>query len=100
MKSRHQKHSPIEKDAVRYSESVEDVDRQTLQLDRRRDSDGRAIEREGVEEADRSNEIALLAYALWEDRGRMDGSALDDWLLAEQEWEAKQRDGKGRSRRV
>lgn len=37
--------------------------------------------------------IRLLAYALYEKRGRVDGSALDDWLLAESELTAKKRFG-------
>jgi len=30
-------------------------------------------------------EIARLAYQFYEQRGRQDGRAVDDWLLAEQE---------------
>ena len=33
-------------------------------------------------------EIALLAYALWQQRGCPDGSSEEDWLKAEQELEA------------
>ena len=33
----------------------------------------------------RSQEIALLAYAYWQDRGCQDGHDVEDWLLAEQE---------------
>jgi hypothetical protein len=32
------------------------------------------------------DQIALRAYELYEARGRSDGSALDDWLRAEQEF--------------
>ena len=33
----------------------------------------------------RHEEIARLAYAYWEARGRQGGSALEDWLSAEHE---------------
>jgi Protein of unknown function (DUF2934) len=32
-----------------------------------------------------SERIAKLAYSYWESRGRIGGSALDDWLKAESE---------------
>ena len=31
------------------------------------------------------DEIALLAYSLYESRGRQDGHQIEDWLRAEQE---------------
>ena len=31
------------------------------------------------------NEIAVLAYALWQERGCPDGSPEEDWLKAEQQ---------------
>ncbi|HTS60508.1 MAG TPA: DUF2934 domain-containing protein [Candidatus Acidoferrales bacterium] len=36
-------------------------------------------------------EIARLAYAFWEARGRQGGSALEDWLRAEKQLIAKAR---------
>ena len=35
-------------------------------------------------------EIARLAYFLWEARGRANGSAVEDWLRAEQEFHRRQ----------
>ncbi|MBS1856495.1 MAG: DUF2934 domain-containing protein [Acidobacteria bacterium] len=37
--------------------------------------------------ARRREEIALLAYSYWDARGRRGGSAEEDWLRAEREWE-------------
>ena len=37
------------------------------------------------EEADRSAEIAEVAYAYWQSRGCIDGHDVEDWLMAEQE---------------
>jgi hypothetical protein len=34
-------------------------------------------------------EIARLAYSYWEARGRKDGNALEDWLRAERELNAR-----------
>jgi hypothetical protein len=39
----------------------------------------------GNHERPSRDEIARLAYHLYEARGRRDGQAVDDWLLAEQE---------------
>ena len=42
------------------------------------------MEKERANE-DYSEEIALLAYTYWENRGREDGHDVEDWVLAEQE---------------
>ena len=50
--------------------------------------DARAIEpdqAESLPQSGLSNEIANLAYALWERRGYPDGSAEVDWLEAERQ---------------
>jgi hypothetical protein len=36
-----------------------------------------------------SEQIAALAYALWQDRGCPDGTADEDWFRAEQEIQAR-----------
>ena len=36
-----------------------------------------------------SEQIALLAYSYWEERGRQGGSAEDDWLRAEREFRTR-----------
>jgi len=38
-----------------------------------------------TEQYDSQDEIAQLAYRKFEERGRVDGHDLDDWLLAEHE---------------
>jgi len=38
-----------------------------------------------VSESDIQDEIARLAYSLWESRGGVGGSPEEDWLRAEQE---------------
>lgn len=38
-----------------------------------------------VETPDLREEIAKMAYTLWESRGRQNGSPVEDWLQAEQE---------------
>jgi hypothetical protein len=38
-----------------------------------------------VDRTPSKEEIARRAYALYEERGRIDGADLDDWLQAEQE---------------
>jgi Protein of unknown function (DUF2934) len=37
----------------------------------------------------REDEIARLAYQFWEERGQTNGSAMEDWLRAEQEIRAR-----------
>jgi hypothetical protein len=37
-----------------------------------------------------SEQIAALAYALWQERGCQDGNPEEDWFRAEQEIQAKQ----------
>src|SRR5215475_2927307 len=38
-----------------------------------------------VQEEYPHDEIARLAYSLWEERGAQDGTAIEDWLRAERE---------------
>ena len=46
--------------------------------------EGTSPARENVEEAESLHEqIAALAYALWEQRGRVEGSPEEDWYRAE-----------------
>jgi hypothetical protein len=37
----------------------------------------------------RQSDIASVAYRLWQDRGRPDGSAEDDWFEAERQVESR-----------
>jgi Protein of unknown function (DUF2934) len=37
----------------------------------------------------RQEEIALIAYSYWQSRGCVDGYDVEDWLMAEQEVEAR-----------
>ena len=45
----------------------------------------RMEERAGWQARPTTGEIARLAYHLYESRGRRDGHAVDDWVLAERE---------------
>ncbi len=47
--------------------------------------EGTATNDTGGHERPSPDEIARLAYHLYETRGRRDGQAVDDWLLAERE---------------
>ncbi len=39
----------------------------------------------------REEEIRAIAYHLWEQEGRPEGHAQDEWLRAESEWETRHR---------
>ena len=48
--------------------------------------EGTSPAKEMVEEAEPLHEqIAALAYALWEQRGRVEGSPEEDWFRAEEQ---------------
>jgi hypothetical protein len=50
----------------------------------------REMERVEQEDLDgRREEIALIAYSYWQTRGCVDGYDLEDWLMAEQEIQAR-----------
>ncbi len=45
---------------------------------------------------DSRSEIAKLAYQFYEERGRGDGKADDDWFRAEREFQSRNNNGVGR----
>lgn len=50
----------------------------------------REVERVEQQDLDgRQEEIALVAYSYWQSRGCVDGYDLEDWLMAEQEVQAR-----------
>jgi Protein of unknown function (DUF2934) len=64
------------------------VERKRTPKINRRDSPATVISyTESVEIA--SGDIARLAYSLWESGGCQDGSALEDWLRAEQQLQSR-----------
>jgi Protein of unknown function (DUF2934) len=48
-------------------------------------------------QSDIDTRIRLRAYQIYEQRGRTDGFALDDWLQAEKEIHAAQKQGKAKA---
>ena len=52
--------------------------------------DGRANSTTHLDNGSVTEQIAALAYALWQERGCPAGTAEEDWFRAEQEIQAKQ----------
>ena len=49
------------------------------------DMERNPVVKDGIGEAQHHQDIARLAYAIWQDRGCPHGTDLEDWLEAEQQ---------------